>query len=103
MAISTDPPSIASSPPPGAAIKDPPADLRWFVFILFFVFGGITSLNDVLIPKLKPLFTLNWAEAMTIQFAFFAAYFLVSLPAAASCSRRYATSRPSSPVTQSTL
>ncbi len=83
MAISTDPPSIALSPPPGAAIKDPPADLRWFVFILFFVFGGITSLNDVLIPKLKPLFTLNWAEAMTIQFAFFAAYFLVSLPAAA--------------------
>lgn len=62
---------------------DAPADLRWFVFILFFVFGGITSLNDVLIPKLKHLFTLNWAEAMMIQFAFFAAYFLVSLPAAA--------------------
>lgn len=60
-----------------------PADLRWFVFILFFVFGGITSLNDVLIPKLKHLFTLSWAEVMMIQFAFFAAYFLVSLPAAA--------------------
>ena len=28
------------------------ADLRWYVFGLFFIFGGITSLNDVLIPKL---------------------------------------------------
>src|SRR6202021_2083049 len=57
--------------------------LRVFVFGLFFVFGGITSLNDVIIPKLKSLFTLSYAEAMLIQSAFFAAYFLVSLPAAA--------------------
>ena len=33
-------------------------DLQAFVFVLFFAFGGITSLNDVLIPKLKDLFTL---------------------------------------------
>ena len=59
------------------------ADLRWFVFALFFIFGGITSLNDVIIPKLKELFTLNYAQALTVQSAFFAAYFLVSLPAAA--------------------
>lgn len=72
--------STRSAAEPGA---DAPADLRWFVFLLFFVFGGITSLNDVLIPKLKHLFTLNWAEAMMIQFVFFAAYFLVSLPATA--------------------
>jgi FHS family L-fucose permease-like MFS transporter len=57
--------------------------LRYFVFALFFVFGGITSLNDVLIPKLKSLFTLGYAEAMLVQSAFFAAYFIVSLPAAA--------------------
>jgi MFS transporter, FHS family, L-fucose permease len=58
-------------------------DLRLFVFALFFIFGGITSLNDVLIPKLKLLFTLSYAEVMTVQFAFFAAYFIVSIPAAA--------------------
>jgi MFS transporter, FHS family, L-fucose permease len=56
-------------------------DLRLFVFILFFVFGGITSLNDVIIPKLKELFTLSYAQAMLVQSAFFAAYFIVSLPA----------------------
>jgi MFS transporter, FHS family, L-fucose permease len=58
-------------------------DLQAFVFVLFFVFGGITSLNDVLIPKLKELFTLSYAEVMLVQSAFFAAYFLVSIPAAA--------------------
>ena len=52
-------------------------DLRVFVFVLFFIFGGITSLNDVLIPKLKELFTLNYFEAMLVQSAFFAADFLV--------------------------
>lgn len=57
--------------------------LRWFLFILFFAFGGITSLNDILTPKLKHLFTLSHTEAMLVQLAFFAAYFLVSLPAAA--------------------
>jgi len=58
------------------------AYLQWFVFALFFTFGGITSLNDVLIPKLKGLFRLNYAEVMLVQTAFFAAYFLFSLPAA---------------------
>lgn len=58
-------------------------DLRIFVFILFFVFGGITSLNDVIIPKLKGLFTLSYGEVMLVQSAFFAAYFLISLPGAA--------------------
>ncbi len=58
-------------------------DLRIFVFALFFIFGGITSLNDVIIPKLKGLFTLSYAEAMLVQSAFFAAYFIISIPAAA--------------------
>jgi len=48
---------------------------------LFFLWGGITSLNDILIPKLKSLFVLNYAEAMLVQFAFFTAYALVSVPA----------------------
>src|SRR3954470_23122454 len=55
--------------------------LRYFVFALFFIFGGVTSLNDVIIPKLKELFTLSYAQAMLVQSAFFAAYFLVSIPA----------------------
>jgi FHS family L-fucose permease-like MFS transporter len=54
-----------------------------FVFALFFFFGGITSLNDVIIPKLKELFTLSYAEVMTVQSAFFGAYLIISLPAAA--------------------
>jgi FHS family L-fucose permease-like MFS transporter len=58
-------------------------DLRVFMFVLFFTFGGITSLNDVVIPKLKALFTLSYAEAMLVQSAFFAAYLLISIPGAA--------------------
>jgi MFS transporter, FHS family, L-fucose permease len=58
-------------------------DLRLFVFALFFIFGGITSLNDIIIPKLKELFTLSYGEVMLVQSAFFGAYFLVSIPAAA--------------------
>jgi FHS family L-fucose permease-like MFS transporter len=57
--------------------------LQLFVFALFFVFGGITSLNDVIIPKLKELFTLSYLQAMLIQSAFFAAYFVIGLPGAA--------------------
>jgi MFS transporter, FHS family, L-fucose permease len=64
-----------------AAHVDAPG-LRWFVFALFFIFGGITSLNDVVIPKLKGLFTLTNGEVMLVQSAFFAAYFLFSVPAA---------------------
>src|SRR6202522_4539680 len=58
-------------------------NLQAFVYALFFVFGGITSLNDVIIPKLKGLFTLSVAEVMLVQSAFFVAYFIISLPAAA--------------------
>jgi FHS family L-fucose permease-like MFS transporter len=60
-----------------------PPDLKIFVFALFFIFGGITSLNDVLVPKLKALFTLSYHEVMLVQSAYFLAYFVVSLPAAA--------------------
>ncbi|MBB1381557.1 sugar MFS transporter [Shewanella sp. SR41-2] len=48
---------------------------------LFFMWGFITCLNDILIPHLKAVFSLNYTEAMLIQFCFFGAYFLVSLPA----------------------
>jgi MFS transporter, FHS family, L-fucose permease len=52
-----------------------------FLYALFFIWGGITSLNDVLIPKLKGLFHLNYGEAMLVQSAFFLSYLLFSLPA----------------------
>ena len=58
-------------------------DLRIFVFALFFIFGCITSLNDVIIPKLKELFTLNYFQALLVQSAFFSAYFVFSILAAA--------------------
>jgi MFS transporter, FHS family, L-fucose permease len=48
---------------------------------LFFLFGFVTVLNDVLIPHLKGLFELTNVEAMLVQFCFFGAYFVVSLPA----------------------
>ncbi|MFT4928572.1 MAG: FHS family L-fucose permease-like MFS transporter [Phenylobacterium sp.] len=50
---------------------------------LFFMWGFITSLNDILIPHLKNVFSLNYTQAMLVQFCFFSAYFLVSLPAGA--------------------
>lgn len=49
---------------------------------LFFIWGSLTSLNDVLIPFAQKVFTLNLAESMLIQTAFFLAYFIISLPAA---------------------
>jgi FHS family L-fucose permease-like MFS transporter len=47
---------------------------------LFFMWGFLTCLNDIIIPHLKAVFELNYAKAMLIQFAFFTAYFVMSLP-----------------------
>lgn len=51
------------------------------VTILFFMWGLLTSLNDVLIPHLKSIYTLSYMQATLVQFCFFGAYFIVSLPA----------------------
>ena len=51
------------------------------VTILFFMWGLLTSLNDVLIPHLKSIYTLSYVQAMLVQFCFFGAYFIVSIPA----------------------
>jgi FHS family L-fucose permease-like MFS transporter len=51
-----------------------------FVTILFFLFGFLTCLNDILIPHLKGLFTLNFTQAMLVQVCFFSAYFFMSIP-----------------------
>jgi MFS transporter, FHS family, L-fucose permease len=47
---------------------------------LFFMWGFLTCLNDILVPHLKSIFDLSYARAMLIQFAFFSAYFLFSVP-----------------------
>jgi FHS family L-fucose permease-like MFS transporter len=47
---------------------------------LFFMWGFLTCLNDILVPHLKSIFELSFARAMLIQFAFFSAYFLFSVP-----------------------
>ena len=50
---------------------------------LFFMWGFITCLNDILVPHLKNVFQLNYTESMLIQLCFFGAYFIISLPAGA--------------------
>jgi FHS family L-fucose permease-like MFS transporter len=67
--------------------QTPSRILAWLVIGLFFIWGGSTSLNDVLIPKLKGLYSLSYAEVMLTQFAFFTAYFIVSIPAGALVAR----------------
>ena len=47
---------------------------------LFFMWGFITCLNDILIPHLKSLFILNYTQVMLVQFCFFAAYLIMSVP-----------------------
>jgi len=44
------------------------------------MWGFITCLNDILIPHLKSIFDLNYAEVLLVQFAFFSAYFVFSFP-----------------------
>jgi FHS family L-fucose permease-like MFS transporter len=58
-------------------------DLRAMAMVstLFFAWGFLTCLNDILIPHLKNIFDLNYAEVMLVQFAFFSSYFLFSMPA----------------------
>ncbi len=66
-----------------STITSPPRYGMPILTALFFGWGLITSLNDVLIPHLKAVFALTYVQAMLVQFCFFGAYFLVSLPAGA--------------------
>jgi FHS family L-fucose permease-like MFS transporter len=52
------------------------------VTVLFFFWGFVTVLNDILVPHLKSVFDLTYTKVMLIQFAFFAAYFIFSIPSA---------------------
>src|SRR5258708_22941925 len=62
---------------PAASYEGPLAILT----TLFFMWGSLTSLNDVLIPYAQHVFTLTLAKSMLIQTAFFSAYFIFSIPA----------------------
>src|SRR5271168_858050 len=50
------------------------------VTTLFFMWGFLTCLNDILVPHLKLIFDLSYTRVMLIQFTFFSAYFLFSVP-----------------------
>src|SRR6202034_1044419 len=50
------------------------------VTTLFFMWGFLTALNDILVPHIKPIFDLNYKQVILVQFTFFSAYFLFSIP-----------------------
>jgi MFS transporter, FHS family, L-fucose permease len=53
------------------------------VTTLFFMWGFITVLNDIMVPHLKSIFDLSYTEVMLVQFSFFSAYFIFSMPSGA--------------------
>lgn len=79
MAITAPNTSATTTSPDGAASYGAPLAT---VTTLFFMWGFLTCLNDILVPHLKSIFELNYAQVMLIQFAFFGAYFIFSIPSA---------------------
>lgn len=75
--------NLPGHPSASQAPQQAPSELSTLVSVtsLFFMWGFITALNDILIPHLKAVFNLNYTQAMLVQFCFFGAYFLVSVPA----------------------
>src|SRR6266851_1499235 len=71
--------TTASSGSPDSAAPSYARPLA-IVTTLFFMWGFLTSLNDILVPHLKSIFDLSYARVMLIQLAFFSAYFLFSVP-----------------------
>lgn len=63
-------------------IKASERTLMVLMTFIFFMWGFITCLNDILVPHLKSLFSLNYTEALLVQFCFFITYAIMSLPAA---------------------
>jgi len=77
--------TIANVKSPTAPVTAPASSARVALAVvtsLFFMWGFVTVLNDVLVPHLKSIFDLNYAQASLIQFAFFLAYFIFSIPSA---------------------
>jgi FHS family L-fucose permease-like MFS transporter len=81
MAFTAPPPSSATPAPGGGQrYTDYPMALG-VITTVFFMWGLLTALNDILIPHLKSTFQLDYAQVMLVQSTFFGAYFLMSLPA----------------------
>ena len=80
---------MAATEPASQEARNPAGHRAMVVFVvfLFFAWGFATVLIDTLIPKLKALFSLNYAEVMLTQFAFFLGYLVFSMPAAVILSR----------------
>jgi MFS transporter, FHS family, L-fucose permease len=72
--------SSAAQSVAGAAVTQDYSRPLAIVTTLFFMWGFLTCLNDILVPHLKAIFDLNFAQVMLVQFAFFSAYFLFSVP-----------------------
>src|SRR3984893_12877051 len=70
--------TTATAPSTGQSYGAPLAT----VTTLFFMWGFLACLNDILVPHLKSIFDLTYARVMLIQFAFFGAYFIFSIPSA---------------------
>jgi FHS family L-fucose permease-like MFS transporter len=81
MAIAAPNPSTATTATAPGARQSYGAALAT-VTTLFFMWGFLTCLNDILVPHLKSIFDLTYARVMLIQFAFFGAYFIFSIPSA---------------------
>ncbi len=78
-------PNISTGTQAQTFTKAPPEAYRGplvIVTTLFFMWGSLTSLNDVLIPYAQHVFNLRLAASMLIQTAFFSAYFVFSIPSA---------------------
>jgi FHS family L-fucose permease-like MFS transporter len=76
--------SLSVAPDADALERHPRVSYRaaaCVVTSVFFILGFITTLNDILVPHLRTAFTLSYTEAMLVQFTFFGAYLVVSLPA----------------------
>ena len=74
-----------SSTKTNPAVSQPTANTDYLrplmvVTTLFFMWGFLTSLNDILVPHLRSIFDLSYTRVMLIQFSFFSAYFLFSIP-----------------------
>ncbi|MGN6237491.1 L-fucose:H+ symporter permease [Dyella sp.] len=74
---------------PSAAASTAPGNARYTTYPLalgvlttiFFMWGFLTCLNDILVPHLKSTFQLNYTQAILVQFTFFGAYFVMAMPA----------------------
>src|SRR6266567_6093982 len=72
--------SVKSSAQAASAPRSTNKSALAMMTTLFFMWGFLTVLNDILVPHLKAIFDLNYAEVMLIQFSFFSSYFVFALP-----------------------